>query len=241
MYNNTLSANVATPKSTPLWLAIIISILLINLPGFFTALLGPIFMPALPLAMQHIFNLSVFLLCPVAVFGMLAQYQKINAAQCSALLGLSEKPSLQSCAIAGVSGVAVTLIGGVLAYLLGQHTEQSGLNLMASHTSLLGMISLFVMIVIASPLLEETVFRGWLWQLASQTRLGPFGAALVTSLIFTMLHITPSVQSVSLLSIFSIAMIAAWMRHHYHSLWPAIVLHSVFNACQFIGLLWITA
>lgn len=241
MYNETLSAPAASTKSTSLWLATIFGIVLINLPGFITALLGPILMPAPPPDTHHVFNASVFLLCPLAVFGLLTRHQKINTVQFANWLGLSHKPTWQSLIIAVATGLAITVTGGVLASLLGQQTEQAGMNLMASHSSLLGTISLFVMIVIASPWLEEMVFRGWLWRHASQTRLGPFGAALMTSIIFTALHTTPGVQSVSLLSVFSLAMIAAWMRHHFVSLWPAMVLHGTFNACQLLGLLWLTA
>ena len=241
MYHESLSAPATTTKSTSLWLATLASIVFINLPGFITALLGPILLPTLPVGAQYILNVGVFLLCPLAVFGLLAHHQSIRLAQCANWLGLAQRPTRQSLAIAATTGLAITVIGGVLASLLGQQTEQTGLNLMTSHSTILGTISLFIMIVIASPWLEEMVFRGWLWRHASQTRLGPFGAALMTSIIFTVLHITPGVQSVSLLSIFSLAMIAAWLRHHFVSLWPALVLHGTFNASQLLGLLWLTS
>ena len=45
-----------------------------------------------------------------------------------------------------------------------------------------------VAICIVGPLMEELIFRGWLFQRLIATKLGPFGAVGISSILFTLFH-----------------------------------------------------
>ena len=83
--------------------------------------------------------------------------------------------------------------------------------------------------LVVAPPVEEFVFRGGLF--ASLSRFGVAAATLLTTLIFVLFHAAdkihywPGFVDVALLSLAAI-----FLRLRYRSLWPAIVLHFLYNA-----------
>ena len=84
--------------------------------------------------------------------------------------------------------------------------------------------------VLLAPLFEEGVFRGALLG-ALAPALGPLGAGLASTAVFTLLHLPEQAGYFwGLLPIAALGGFAAWLRLRSGSLWPGVVAHMCFNA-----------
>jgi uncharacterized protein len=89
-------------------------------------------------------------------------------------------------------------------------------------------LALFVAVIMA-PLVEETLFRGVLFQ-ALRRRLGLWPGALLSALVFTVIHVEIVFsQPVALAGLFSLGVFLAWAFHRTGSLLVPILGHAVFN------------
>lgn len=79
-------------------------------------------------------------------------------------------------------------------------------------------------IVISAPLLEELVFRGYLWR---ALELG--GPAWLTIAVSTVLFAAYHMDPVHVLSILPTAFFLGWLRHASGSIWPPMLAHFVNN------------
>lgn len=86
---------------------------------------------------------------------------------------------------------------------------------------------LVVAMVIAAPIYEEVIFRGFMWTGLAHSRLGAWGASVITSLIFALIHF--QYGWVELASIGLLAMLFSYARYVSGSLYPPIVLHIANN------------
>jgi membrane protease YdiL (CAAX protease family) len=82
--------------------------------------------------------------------------------------------------------------------------------------------------VIAMPVMEEVVFRGFVYRGFSETRIGVAGAIVITSLVWALIHIDKSPAQMFDTAIHGI--IWGWLRWYTGSLWVAIGVHIVNNA-----------
>lgn len=82
--------------------------------------------------------------------------------------------------------------------------------------------------VIITPLLEEVVFRGVLFQ-ALLRRYSGVLSVIISSLIFAAVHLDPA----HIISILPLGFYAAIMTHRLGSIWPAVVLHMSWNLLVF--------
>ncbi|MFN0298832.1 MAG: JDVT-CTERM system glutamic-type intramembrane protease MrtJ [Burkholderiales bacterium] len=95
----------------------------------------------------------------------------------------------------------------------------------------------FAMLVIAYPVLEEFVFRGWLQPALSarlKQRLSPgvSAANLMTSTLFALAHLWYHPPAMALATFFP-SLVFGHMRDRYNHLLPAIALHAFYNAGYF--------
>jgi uncharacterized protein len=89
-------------------------------------------------------------------------------------------------------------------------------------------LALLVAVVMA-PLVEEVLFRGVLFQ-ALRRRVGLWPGALLSSLVFTIIHVEIVFsQPVALAGLFSLGVFLAWAFHRTGSLLVPILGHAVFN------------
>lgn len=86
---------------------------------------------------------------------------------------------------------------------------------------------LAVAMVIIAPIYEEVIFRGFIWTGLSQSRLGVWGASVLTSVIFALIHF--QYGWVELVSIVLLAMLFSYARYISGSLYLPIVLHILNN------------
>ena len=89
------------------------------------------------------------------------------------------------------------------------------------------LIFVFVGIILA-PIVEETFFRGFLFNGLRQ-RFGWNKAALLSSLFFSLAHLEP----VALIPTFILGYLLAYLFHRSNSLWPGVILHFLMNSVGF--------
>jgi membrane protease YdiL (CAAX protease family) len=86
-----------------------------------------------------------------------------------------------------------------------------------------------LLVVIVSPLMEELIFRGWL-QGHLQERFSPTVSILLTSVLFTCLHVGYRDNGLALAYVFGLGLLYGLWRWHYGSLWPCVLAHGLNNA-----------
>jgi len=94
-----------------------------------------------------------------------------------------------------------------------------------------GLLSELFTAAIIAPVCEEILFRGFLFN-SLRGRLGPWAAAILSSLIFGGLHYY-SWFGMAAIALFG--MFACWIFARTGSLWPGILLHAISNAFITMG------
>lgn len=94
---------------------------------------------------------------------------------------------------------------------------------------------LAVLAILVAPPIEEIFFRGFVFP-ALRGRLGTWGAAAASSLIFGLAHIAPGTVIVTML----LGLLLVYLYVYTGSLWASILVHTSFNAFN-IGLLVLTS
>lgn len=85
---------------------------------------------------------------------------------------------------------------------------------------------LILAVIVIVPIYEELIFRGFMWSGLVGTKLGVWGTAIVTSVVFAVIHV--QYGWVELLGIFALAMLFSYARLLSGSLLLPIILH-IFN------------
>ncbi len=93
------------------------------------------------------------------------------------------------------------------------------------------LLSMLIMAGVVAPFGEELVFRGLLFPWL-RGRLGVAAAAVLSGLVFAMLHGAP----ILIPALTAIGTALALLYHRCGSLWPVIVAHGAFNAIMVITL-----
>jgi len=96
------------------------------------------------------------------------------------------------------------------------------------------------MALILAPPIEELLFRGVLYGGYCKA-IGAKGAAILTTCIFGVLHITEVIYSVlAALGILALAVAALWMRLRSGAIGPAVACHFAYNAVVAGSMLYLT-
>lgn len=90
--------------------------------------------------------------------------------------------------------------------------------------------SLGLAVVVIAPIGEELLFRGFLYRAVRQ-HLGPGRALFISASLFALLHLSPSQIAPYLLLGVAFGLVFEWVG----SLWASIVLHGLWNAVVFAG------
>ncbi|MGQ0673834.1 MAG: lysostaphin resistance A-like protein [Hyphomicrobium sp.] len=86
-----------------------------------------------------------------------------------------------------------------------------------------------IVAVVLAPLWEELAFRGFLLSSLAQTRIGFWGAGVVTTALWTLLHLGYSWQGLT--SVFLAGLVLTWLLQRTGSIWVPIFAHAFANAC----------
>ena len=88
-----------------------------------------------------------------------------------------------------------------------------------------GIVGLVIVAVVVGPVAEEIIFRGVLHS-SLRERVGPVGAAVVSSAVFGVVHVDIVWMVVPT---FLLGIVLAWLFESTRSLWVPILCHMVFN------------
>jgi uncharacterized protein len=142
-------------------------------------------------------------------------------------------------------GVATGLAGLVIIDIVGGLLSQVGLrpNQLEQFQFVLneGTVAFLILLIAAAvvaPFVEELFFRGFLFGVYRR-RQPLWLAYLVSSVLFTILHLEPTRMSVPQMAglsvgIFLLAIMLAWLYQHTGSLYPGMLAHAVNNATGLI-------
>ncbi|MGY4170678.1 CPBP family intramembrane glutamic endopeptidase [Bradyrhizobium sp. USDA 4529] len=98
-----------------------------------------------------------------------------------------------------------------------------------------GLLTFLIGCCLAAPIMEEFVFRGFLFRGWSQSFLGPVGAIVLTSLVWALNHTQYDWSYRFCLFIFGLAL--GYFRWRSNSTWLTVIVHSALNivSCFMIG------
>jgi len=96
---------------------------------------------------------------------------------------------------------------------------------------------LVIAFAVAAPLWEELFARGWLYRGWSESRLGPYGAILLSSIVWTVMHLQYDWFFFG--EIFSIGLLLGYLRYRSNSTWLTIVLHGLNNFAATVQTFWL--
>lgn len=129
--------------------------------------------------------------------------------------------------VASMWGLLIALqLGGYMKWMesLGGETTQDTIKFLQTSQDPLALGLMAFAAVIAAPLCEETVFRGYLYPAAKRFA-GPGAAALCSALLFAAAHSNLA----ALLPLFVLGLILVWLYERTGSLWAPIAVHFCFN------------
>jgi membrane protease YdiL (CAAX protease family) len=98
---------------------------------------------------------------------------------------------------------------------------------------------LVIAFCVAAPVSEELFARGFLYRGWSESPLGPAGAILLSSMVWTALHLQYDWFFFG--EVFSIGLLLGYLRYRFQSTWLTITLHSLNNLAATLQTLWLAA
>lgn len=102
------------------------------------------------------------------------------------------------------------------------------------YPTLMEKILLVIAVVVAAPIVEEVVFRGFLLKGFSQTFMGMHGAVLVTSALWAVIHMQYEVAY--LIAIFVVGLVFGYARLLTNSIYIPMIMHALMNLFAILGL-----
>ena len=135
-----------------------------------------------------------------------------------------------------IYAVVITIVSkGIPAVNVNQQQDTGFQNAIGSGQLVLTFISL----VVLPPLVEEIVFRGFLFG-SLKKGLPVIWAAVATSLIFASAHLQfgdgKPLLWVAAIDTFTLSLVLCYLRQKTDSLWPGILLHGIKNGVAFVTL-----
>lgn len=94
---------------------------------------------------------------------------------------------------------------------------------------------LWLAFIIAAPLYEEILFRGFMFKGIENSRAGPIGAVIITSLAWSALHI--QYDFLIIVSIFAGGLLLGWARLKTNSIYIPIAMHALQNLLATIAVI----
>jgi membrane protease YdiL (CAAX protease family) len=156
-------------------------------------------------------------------------------------LGLRPLPldyALRMGLAAGLSGLVVIDIVGSLLSQVGLRPNQLDQFGFVLNEGPVAFVLLLIAAALVAPFVEELFFRGFLFGIYRR-RQPLWVAYLVSSVLFTVLHLDPTRMNPSQMAglsvgIFMLAILLNWVYQHTGSLYPGMVAHAVNNATGLI-------
>jgi membrane protease YdiL (CAAX protease family) len=171
--------------------------------------------------------LAGFAVAAACAFGVMAFAIRLTGIGMRAYLGLI--PPRARDLGAGLAGfVAIYLAFWLGSYLYGHPPLRYVANLYREARADGSLPLLLFGVVVAAPFGEELLIRGFLYGGWAASRLGPAGAIVLTSLVWTFLH--TQYDWLILTELFCIGLLLGWIRRRGGSTTATMILHAVQNA-----------
>ena len=122
-----------------------------------------------------------------------------------------------------VAWLIVYLVLNIYGYVFQIYPPEEFIKLIKATPFLLN----FMMVVIGAPIIEELLFRGFLLSQLKHTKLGVNGSIVLTSLIWTSIHL--QYDLLLLVPIFFLGLLLGYLMHKFNSLYLVIIVHAVHN------------
>ncbi|MBV9580522.1 MAG: CPBP family intramembrane metalloprotease [Chloroflexi bacterium] len=156
-------------------------------------------------------------------------------------LGLKPLPleyTLRMGIAAGLGGLVVIDIVGTLLTQVGLRPNQLEEFDFVLNEGPVAFVVLLVAAAVVAPFFEELFFRGFLFGVYRR-RQPVWLAYLVSSVLFTILHLEPNRMNLNQMAglsvgIFMLALLLAWLYQHTGSLYPGMLAHAINNATGLI-------
>jgi uncharacterized protein len=141
----------------------------------------------------------------------------------------------------GVAALAVLAVGwDLLSRATGREAEPGFMIDVLKAARADGALWLLVLaFCVAAPISEEFFARGFLYRGWSESRLGPFGAILLSSLVWSALHGQYDYDWFLFGEVFSIGLLLGYLRYRSGSTWLTVVLHGLNNLAATLQTLWL--
>jgi len=98
---------------------------------------------------------------------------------------------------------------------------------------------LVVSFCVAAPVTEEFFARGFLYRGWSESFLGPVGAIILSSMVWTGLHLQYDWYFLG--EVFSIGLLLGYLRYRFNSTWLTIILHGLNNLAAVVQTILLTS
>lgn len=133
----------------------------------------------------------------------------------------------------------VLLLGYILNFIVPGFDKNQIQDVGFSGASGGSLILVFVALAVLPPLVEEILFRGFLYS-GLRSRIGVIAASSIVSIIFAAAHLSGGVSDnllwVAAIDTFILSQILIYLRERTGSLWASIGLHAIKNTVAFLGL-----
>jgi membrane protease YdiL (CAAX protease family) len=97
---------------------------------------------------------------------------------------------------------------------------------------------LVIAFAVAAPVTEELMVRGFLYRGWSESALGPLGAVVLSSLVWTAMH-AQYYDWFLFSEVLSIGLLLGTMRHRSNSTWLTIIMHGINNLAATLQSIWL--
>jgi membrane protease YdiL (CAAX protease family) len=97
---------------------------------------------------------------------------------------------------------------------------------------------LVIAFAVAAPATEELMVRGFLYRGWSESALGPFGAIVLSSLVWTAMH-AQYYDWFLFSEVLSIGLLLGYMRYRSNSTWLTIIMHGINNLAATLQSIWL--
>lgn len=159
--------------------------------------------------------------------------RKMAVEQIRELIGLARRPVIKDIGFGFVAWGAYMALATFVNVILSTYAQ--GIDLEQAQDigfqSLMGQLDLFyafLVIVVLAPIVEEIVFRGYLYG-SLRPRMPWWVAGLITSVLFGLVHGQINVG----VDTFILSMVLCYLRERTGAIWSGIFVHSLKNALAF--------
>jgi hypothetical protein len=171
--------------------------------------------------------LAGFAVAAACAFGVLALAIRLTGVGMREYLGLIP-PRARYLGIGLAGLIAIYLAFWLASYLAGHPPLRYVANLYREARADSSLPILLFGVVVAAPCGEELLIRGFLYRGFAASRLGPTGAIVFTSLLWTFLH--TQYDWLILTQLFCIGLLLGWIRRRGGSTTTTMILHAAQNA-----------